>query len=113
MIRRLREARFEGQATLEALDFIASPKLPAVQISDLAALRWLRTGESVILYGLGVRKSHIRQDLTHLALPIHTEPCRFTSAYAQNDAIMQTLSDWHDANGHGLTIRKPLPGSYA
>ena len=29
----------------------AAPKLPAAQIRDLAALRWLQAGESVILYG--------------------------------------------------------------
>ncbi len=49
--RRLRKARFEEQATLEGFDFAASPKLPAAQIRDLAALRWLQAGESVILYG--------------------------------------------------------------
>jgi DNA replication protein DnaC len=49
--RRLRRARFEEQATLEGFDFAASPKLPAAQIRDLAALRWLHAGESVILYG--------------------------------------------------------------
>ena len=38
----------------------AHPKLPAAQIRDLAALRWLQSGESVILYGpVGVGKSHI------------------------------------------------------
>jgi DNA replication protein DnaC len=51
MHRRLRKARFEEQATLEGFDFTASPKLPAAQIRDLAALRWLHAGESVILYG--------------------------------------------------------------
>ncbi|MGH3276701.1 MAG: ATP-binding protein [Streptosporangiaceae bacterium] len=50
MTRRLRQARFEEQATLEGFDFTASPKLPAAQIRDLAALRWLHAGESVILY---------------------------------------------------------------
>ncbi len=49
--RRLRHARFEQQATIEGFDFAASPKLPAAQIRDLAALRWLTNGESVILYG--------------------------------------------------------------
>ena len=49
--RRLRSARFEEQATLEGFDFTAAPKLPAAQIRDLAALRWLQAGESVILYG--------------------------------------------------------------
>jgi DNA replication protein DnaC len=51
LARRLRHARFEQQATLEGFDFGASPKLPAAQIRDLAALRWLHAGESVILYG--------------------------------------------------------------
>ena len=49
--RRLRSARFDEQVTLEGFDFGASPKLPAAQIRDLAALRWLQAGESVILYG--------------------------------------------------------------
>ena len=69
MQRRLRKARFEQQATLEGFDFAASPKLPTAQIRDLAALRWLHTGESVILYGpVGVGKSHIAQSLGHLAI---------------------------------------------
>ena len=52
--RRIRRARFETEATLEGFDFAASPKVPAAQIRDLAALRWLAGGESVILYGPGV-----------------------------------------------------------
>jgi len=51
LTRRIRRARFETEATLEGFDFAASPKLPAAQIRDLAALRWLAAGESVILYG--------------------------------------------------------------
>jgi DNA replication protein DnaC len=44
-------------------------KLPAAQIRDLAALRWLQSGESVILYGpVGVGKSHVAQALAHLAI---------------------------------------------
>ena len=67
--RRIRAARFETEATLEGFDFGASPKLPAAQIRDLAALRWLAAGESVILYGpVGVGKSHIAQALAHLAV---------------------------------------------
>ncbi|MEV4895105.1 ATP-binding protein [Nonomuraea sp. NPDC055795] len=56
MQRRLRKARFEQQATLEGFDFGASPKLPAAQIRDLAALRWLHAGESVILLRPGWRR---------------------------------------------------------
>jgi DNA replication protein DnaC len=67
--RRIRRAQFEQQATLEGFDFAASPKLPAAQIRDLAALRWLTAGESVILYGpVGVGKSHVAQALGHLAI---------------------------------------------
>lgn len=69
LVKRIRRARFEQQATLEGFDFAASPKLPAAQIRDLAALRWLHAGESVILYGpVGVGKSHIAQALGHLAI---------------------------------------------
>jgi DNA replication protein DnaC len=58
MSRRLRRAHFEQSSTLEGFDFAASPKLPAAQIRDLAALRWLSAGESVILYGpVGVGES--------------------------------------------------------
>jgi DNA replication protein DnaC len=49
--RRIRAARFPADATLEDFDFGYNPKLPAAQIRDLAALRWLHAGESVILYG--------------------------------------------------------------
>jgi DNA replication protein DnaC len=67
--RRVRRARFETEATLEGFDFAASPRLPAAQIRDLAALRWLAGGESVILYGpVGVGKSHVAQALAHLAI---------------------------------------------
>src|SRR5689334_11129038 len=69
LARRIRRARFETEATLEGFDFTASPKLPAAQIRDLAALRWLQSGESVILYGpVGVGKSHVAQALAHLAI---------------------------------------------
>jgi DNA replication protein DnaC len=67
--RRTRRARFEETLTLEGFDFAAAPKLPAAQIRDLAALRWLQAGESVILYGpVGVGKTHIAQALAHLAI---------------------------------------------
>jgi DNA replication protein DnaC len=67
--RRTRRARFEETLTLEGFDFAADPKLPAAQIRDLAALRWLQAGESVILYGpVGVGKTHVAQALAHLAI---------------------------------------------
>ncbi|MEV0388958.1 IS21-like element helper ATPase IstB [Nonomuraea sp. NPDC050643] len=69
MERRERRARFDEPVTLEGFDFAASPKLPAAQLRDLGALRWLHAGESVILYGpVGVGKSHIAQSLGQLVI---------------------------------------------
>jgi len=51
LTRRLRLARFEEQATIETFDFTINPKVPAAALRDLAALRWLDAGESIILYG--------------------------------------------------------------
>jgi len=68
MTRRLRRARFDEATTLEGFDFHASPKLPAAQIRDLAALRWLHAGESVILHGpVGVGKTFAASALGHVA----------------------------------------------
>jgi DNA replication protein DnaC len=76
--RRIRRARFEEQHTLEEFDFAAAPKLPAAAIRDLAALRWLQSGESVILHGaVGVGKTHIATALGHLAIRRGAE-VRFT-----------------------------------
>jgi DNA replication protein DnaC len=78
MARRLRRARFDQPATLEEFDFAANPKLPAAQIRDLAALRWLAAGESVVLHGpVGVGKTHMAQALGHLAIRRGAE-VRFT-----------------------------------
>jgi len=67
--RRLQRAHFEQQVTLEEFDFNASSKLPAAQIRDLSALRWLHAGESVILFGpVGVGKTHVAQALGHSAV---------------------------------------------
>ena len=69
MARRLRRAHFDEQTTIEGFNFAASPKLPAAQIRDLTALRWLHSGESVLLHGpVGVGKTHIAQALGHLAI---------------------------------------------
>jgi DNA replication protein DnaC len=88
LARRIRRARFETEATLEGFDFAASPKLPAAQIRDLAALRWLQSGESVILYGpVGVGKSHIAQALAHLAIRAGAE-----ARFLKTSRVLATLA---------------------
>jgi DNA replication protein DnaC len=49
--RRLRTARFEFAATLEEFDFSYNPNIPKDHIRDLATLRFVDAGESVILHG--------------------------------------------------------------
>ena len=91
MTRRLRRARFDQQTTLEEFDFHASPKVPAAQIRDLAALRWLHNGESILLHGpVGVGKSHVAQALGHQAVR-HGAEVRF---YKTSRALA------HLAGGH-------------
>ncbi len=66
LARRLRLARFEEQATIESFDFTVNPKVPGAALRDLATLRWLDAGQSVILYRpTGVGKTHIAQALGH------------------------------------------------
>jgi DNA replication protein DnaC len=67
--RRLRAAHLEQTATIEDYDFSFNPKIPAAQIRDLATLRFVEAGESVILHGpVGVGKSMIAQALAHQAM---------------------------------------------
>ena len=49
--RRLRAARFDEQVSLEEFDFTVSARLPVAAIRDLANLRFLDAGESVVLHG--------------------------------------------------------------
>lgn len=89
--RRIRRAQFEQQLTLEQFDFTASPKLPAAQIRDLAALRWLAAGESVVLYGpVGVGKTHIAQGLGHLAIRQGAEV-----RFSKTSRVLATLAGGH------------------
>lgn len=50
LARRVRRARLKHANISEDFDFNVSPKLPAAMLRNLAALRWLDAGESV-LYG--------------------------------------------------------------
>ena len=86
-----RRARFEQTATLEGFDFTANPKLPAAQLRDLAALRWLHAGESVILHGpVGVGKTHIAQALAHQAIRAGAE-----ARFAKTSRVLADLAGGH------------------
>ncbi|MGC8628405.1 MAG: IS21-like element helper ATPase IstB [Acidimicrobiales bacterium] len=66
--RRVRQAHFEQAYAIEDFDFSYNPKIPAARIRDLATLRFLEAGESVVLHGpVGVGKSMIAQALGQLA----------------------------------------------
>jgi len=49
--RRVRAAHFEQTCAIEDFDPSYNPKIPMAQIRDLATLRFLEAGESVILHG--------------------------------------------------------------
>jgi DNA replication protein DnaC len=107
LTRRLRRAKFEEQATFEDFDFTANPKLPAATLRDLAALRWLDAGESVILYGpVGVGKTHVAQALGH-AVARRGGDVRF----AKTSRVLADLAGGHADRSWGQRIReytKPL-----
>ena len=58
--RRVRAAHFEQACAIEDFDFRFNPKIPAARIRDLATLRFVEAGESVVLHGpVGVGKTMI------------------------------------------------------
>jgi len=95
-----RDFKPRGQATLDRLrqDDVqricsehADGKLPAAQIRDLAALRWLQAGESVILHGpVGVGKTHIAQALAHQAIRAGVE-----ARFAKTSRVLAELAGGH------------------
>lgn len=89
--RRLRAARFEQQCTIEEFDFSYNPKIPAAVIRDLATLRFVEAGESVVLHGpVGVGKSHVAQALGHAA-------CRrgHTVVFTKTSRLLADLAGGH------------------
>ena len=102
LTRRIRRARFEEQVTLEGFDFTANPKVPAAQIRDLAALRWLAAGESVILYGpVGVGKTHVAQALGHLVARRGGEV-----RFAKTSRVVADLAGGHADRTWGARVRE-------
>lgn len=89
--RRLRAAHFETTATIEDYDFGFNPKIPVAAIRDLATLRFVEAGESVILHGpVGVGKTHLAQALGHAA-------CRrgHTAIFTKTSRLLADLAGGH------------------
>lgn len=89
--RRLKAAHFETTANMEDYDFGFNPKVPVAAIRDLATLRFVEAGESVILHGpVGVGKTMIAQAIGHAA-------CRrgYTVAFTKTSRLLADLAGGH------------------
>ena len=66
--RLLISAGLKGNQTLETFDFRANASINAVQVRELATLRFIEKAENVFLVGsTGVGKTHLAKALAHLA----------------------------------------------
>ena len=100
--RRLAAARFESTAAIEDLDFGYNPDIPAGVIRDLATLRFLDHGESIILHGpVGVGKTMLAQALGQLA-------CRrgHTAAFTKTSRLLADLAGGHADHSWANRLRR-------
>ena len=100
--RRLRAAHFEQAAVIEDFDFSYNPQVPAAQIRDLATLRFVEAGESVILHGpVGVGKSMVAQALGHAA-------CRQGHAvvFTKTSRLLADLAGGHADHSFEARLRR-------
>jgi DNA replication protein DnaC len=102
VIRRVRAARFEQATTLEDFDFAYNPAVPAATIRDLATLRFLTQGESIILHGpVGVGKTFIAQAIGHHA-------CRHGHSviFTKTSRLLADLAGGHADNSWPTRLRR-------
>lgn len=102
LVRRVRAARFEATVTLEEFDFGFNPKIPTGLIRDLASLRFLEAGESVILHGpVGVGKTMVAQALGHQA-------CRrgHSVAFTKTSRLLADLAGGHADRSWPARLRR-------
>ncbi|MFI5042479.1 MAG: IS21-like element helper ATPase IstB, partial [Acidimicrobiales bacterium] len=100
--RRVRAARFETTANLEEFDFAYNPKIPVAAIRDLATLRFVEAGESVVLHGpVGVGKTMVAQALGHAA-------CRrgYTAAFTKTSRLLADLAGGHADRSWAQRLRR-------
>ena len=88
LARRVAAAQFPRVTPLQTFDFHYNPKIPAGQIRELAACRWIRQHQSVCFTGpVGVGKSHLLQALGYAACQQE-----FHVAYRKASQLFQDLS---------------------
>jgi DNA replication protein DnaC len=100
--RRVRAAHFEQSCAIEDFDPGYNPKIPIAQIRDLATLRFLEAGESVILHGpVGVGKTMIAQALGHQA-------CRrgHSVAFTKTSRLLADLAGGHADRSWDSRLRR-------
>ena len=91
IVRRVHAARFEQTCTIEDFDFNFNPKVPAALIRDLATLRFVEAGESVIIHGpVGVGKTMTAQALGNQA-------CRrgHSALFTKTSRLLSDLAGGH------------------
>ncbi|HEY5148265.1 MAG TPA: IS21-like element helper ATPase IstB [Mycobacterium sp.] len=102
LARRLAAARFEATCAVEDFDFAYNPDIPAGVIRDLATLRFLDQGESVILHGpVGVGKTMLAQALGQLA-------CRrgHTATFTKTSRLLADLAGGHADHTWAVRLRR-------
>lgn len=102
LVRRVHAAHFEETVTIEDFDFAFNPQVPAAVIRDLATLRFLDAGESVILHGpVGVGKTMIAQALGHQA-------CRrgVSVAFTKTSRLLADLAGGHADRSFEARLRR-------
>jgi DNA replication protein DnaC len=100
--RRVRAAHFEQTCAIEDFDFSFNQKIPAARIRDLATLRFIEAGESVVLHGpVGVGKTMVAQALGHQA-------CRrgYSVAFTKTSRLLADFAGGHADRTWGTRLRR-------